>query len=297
MATYALAARNLVKIFGPTRALDGLSLTIKRGEIYGLLGPNGAGKTTVLRIICGTLEPDEGEGRCLDAPFGTRAAGLGYMPQRGGLYHDLTIFENLQFYARAYGLKKSVVVAAIETHGLGTHVNQRVAKLSGGWTQRVALAAALLPAPRLILLDEPTAGLDQQARESLWRRLRDLATSGVSMLVTSHYADEAERCDRIGYLSAGKLLAEGIPRRLPSSLGLRVWLLDMRRSSQPPPPDIAGVRYLQDSAGWRAITRNQSSMPAKLADWCCSRGLVAEAIEPRLGDALSWLASGAEESR
>lgn len=272
----ALTLAGITRSFGATTVLSGLDLSIGTGEVFGLLGPNGAGKTTALRIICGLLAPDGGNGQCLGQRLGKPVHGLGYMPQRGGLYDDLSIVENLEFLARAHALDDAAatVSQALDTHGLRERRTQRVGHLSGGWRQRVALAAALLHRPRMLLLDEPSAGLDPQAREVLWTRLRQLADAGTTLLVTTHYADEAERCDRLGYLDGGRLTVTGRPDRIASDLELAVLCAD-RPSTLPALPDAVLIR---DGNGWRLIA------PAK--------ALQAEMREPaRLGDALSWLAS------
>ena len=173
---FALVASGLCKRFGNVIALEGLSLGVLSGEIYGLLGPNGAGKTTALRIVCGLTAPDSGDGQCLGRAFGDAAASLGYLPQRGGLYDDLTVTQNLMFFARAHGLSgpRQQVARTIADHGLAARSAAKVGTLSGGWRQRVALAAALLHAPKLLLLDEPTAGLDPTAREQLWPHMKKM---------------------------------------------------------------------------------------------------------------------------
>ncbi len=273
----ALVLSGIRQSFGTVQALTGLDLTIDTGEIFGLLGPNGAGKTTALRIISGLLRPGAGSGRCLDQPLGRPVRGLGYMPQRGGFYDDLSIAENLNFLARAHALADPAarVAQALDAHGLHERKAQRVGHLSGGWRQRVALAAALLHRPRLLLLDEPSAGLDPQARDTLWQRLRALADAGTTLLVTTHYSDEAERCDRLGYLDGGRIVATGRPDRIAADLGLAV----QRSAATAAPPVVADGAMVRDGSGWRVIA------PA--------RSLPADAREPaRLGDALSWLAAG-----
>jgi ABC-2 type transport system ATP-binding protein len=291
MAELALVARGLHKRFGAVTALDDLSLALEHGEIYGLLGPNGAGKTTALRIICGLLMADAGDGHCLTVPLGSRPLGLGYLPQGGGLYEDLTVSENLRFFARAYGLSHPLdrVSAALIAHGLTEHARQRVGTLSGGWRQRVALAAALMHEPRLLLLDEPTAGLDAQARERLWQQLRMLSVQAVTILVTTHYADEAERCDRIGYLTAGRLRAEGPPGRLFHELGLTVWRIAVSGEPHEAPPQIDALHFIRDSDSWRVVARAVDVPPA-ISEWCARAGATPERTTPRLGDALLWLA-------
>ncbi len=291
MADTVLVARGLHKRFGAVTALDDLSLALRHGEIYGLLGPNGAGKTTALRIICGLLVADAGDGHCLTVPLGERPAGLGYLPQGGGLYDDLTVSENLRFFARAHGLSRPVdrVSVTLTAHGLTERARQRVGTLSGGWRQRVALAAALMHAPQLLLLDEPTAGLDAQARERLWQQLRTLSAQAVTILITTHYADEAERCDRIGYLTAGRLRAEGPPSRLSHKLGLNVWRIGASGEPYETLPQIDSLRFIRDSDGWRAVAR-AIDLPPALTEWCAQAGVRPELTAPRLGDALVWLA-------
>jgi ABC-2 type transport system ATP-binding protein len=289
-ADSVLVARGLYKRFSAVTALDELSLALRQGEIYGLLGPNGAGKTTALRVFCGLLAADSGDGHCLTAPLGTRAVGLGYLPQGGGLYDDLTIAENLRFFARAHSLPHPAVRvrATLAAHGLTERARQRVGTLSGGWRQRVALAAALMHAPQLLLLDEPTAGLDAQAREGLWQRLRALSAQAVTILITTHYADEAERCDRIGYLTAGRLRAEGPPSRLSGELGLVVWRIGASGKPYPTPPQIDSLCFIRDSEGWRAVART-TDMPPALVAWCAQAYVTPEPTAPRLNDALVWL--------
>ena len=295
---FALVASGLCKRFGNVIALEGLSLGVLSGEIYGLLGPNGAGKTTALRIVCGLTAPDSGDGQCLGRAFGDAAASLGYLPQRGGLYDDLTVTQNLMFFARAHGLSgpRQQVARTIADHGLAARSAAKVGTLSGGWRQRVALAAALLHAPKLLLLDEPTAGLDPTAREQLWHQLRELSAAGVTILVTTHYADEAERCDRIGYLSGGRLRAEGQPAHLAQALGLSVWRIALTGNSPLATPRVvAGLRLTRDSEGWRAIAAT-GTPPAALLAWCESAASTPQLTSPRLADALAWLAIDSEDA-
>ena len=284
---------NCHKSFGSIKALTGLSLTVNSGEIYGLLGANGAGKTTAVRIICGLLKPDIGEVH-VQADSSKQALPqqplkpIGYMPQRGGLYDDLTVLENIRFFARAHGLKQATVAAenVLQTNGLMPRAHQQVGHLSGGWRQRVALAAALLPAPRFLLLDEPTAGLDPQARAAMWQQLRNLSDDGVAILVTTHHVDEAARCDRIGYLDAGKLIAQDIPTQLAASLNLHAWHI----VSTLAPPKIKSTICQRDAKGYRLIRNNHALPPAFIA-WASEYRIDVCAAEPNLNDALDWLAS------
>jgi len=219
----AIDVRGLNKSFGKKHVVKDFSLQVKRGEIYGFLGPNGSGKTTSIRMLCGLLKPDSGSGTCLGYDVVRDTAAIkrevGYMTQRFSLWEDLTIRENLEFVARMYGMqeRKAVVSGALEQLGLGARRDQLAGALSGGWKQRLALAACLLHKPKLLLLDEPTAGVDPKARRDFWIELRALADQGITVLVSTHYMDEASRCDQLAYIAYGKLLAVGTAAELISS--------------------------------------------------------------------------------
>lgn len=291
-----LLVQQLHKRFGDVIALDGLSLMLARGEIYGLLGANGAGKTTLLRILCGLLAADGGNGHCLGNPLGKVSDALGYVLQRGGLYDDLTVAENLRFYAYARGLTNAGerVQRMLETHTLVSQADRLAGTLSGGWRQRVALACALLHAPRLLLLDEPTVGLDGLARESLWNHLHSMAAAQTGILVTTHYADEALRCNRIGYIAAGRVCVEGVPDQLANKLQLAVWRVKEMGKPLHCIPTVSGVRFSHDASGWRAITRADGLPVAMLKAWSRQHLCTLHPLTPCLSDALLWLASEAE---
>jgi ABC-2 type transport system ATP-binding protein len=205
----------LTKSFSGRVVVRNLSMQVKRGTIYGFLGPNGSGKTTTIRMLCGLLTPDEGTGTCLGYDLRTESEKIkyqvGYMTQRFSLYEDLSVRENLEFIARIYGLPNPVKAARamIEHLGLTAHAHQIAAHLSGGWKQRLALGACTLPNPQLLLLDEPTAGVDPKARREFWNEIHALAARGLTALVSTHYMDEAERCHEIAYITDGVLLTHG----------------------------------------------------------------------------------------
>ena len=219
----------LTKRYGERTVVDNLSMQVQRGEIYGFLGPNGSGKTTSIRMMCGLLTPDGGSGRTLGHDIVRDAAAIkaqvGYMTQRFGLYEDLSLRENLEFVARIYGMDRirERVSQTLERLGLTQRQHQLAGSLSGGWKQRLALAACMLHQPRLLLLDEPTAGVDPKARRDFWEEIHTLAADGMTVLVSTHYMDEAERCHRLGYIAYGRLLACGTPAELIANSGLHTW--------------------------------------------------------------------------
>jgi ABC-type multidrug transport system ATPase subunit len=211
----AIDVRGLRKSFGARKVVDGLSMTVPFGEICGFLGGNGSGKTTTIRMLCGLLTPDAGEGTCLGLDIIRQAQEVrrqvGYMTQRFSFYGDLTVAENLDFVARLYEIpaRQRIVREMMERMELAERANQQAWELSGGWKQRLALAACVLHKPRLLLLDEPTAGVDAKARRAFWDLIADMAAGGMTVLVSTHYMDEAERCHRVVYLSGGRLIVEG----------------------------------------------------------------------------------------
>lgn len=216
----------LNKYFGKKHVVRDLSLQVRRGEIFGFLGPNGSGKTTSIRLLCGLLTPDSGSGTCLGFDIVRETASIkrevGYMTQRFSLWEDLTIRENLEFIARMYGMQQrtQAVAEAINRLGLTSRQNQLAGTLSGGWKQRLSLAACMLHQPKLLLLDEPTAGVDPKARRDFWNEINELAGSGITVLVSTHYMDEAERCHRLAYLAYGNLLVSGTAAEVVDSQAL-----------------------------------------------------------------------------
>ncbi len=223
--------RGLTKRFDGRTVVDRFDMRVPRGRIYGFLGPNGSGKTTTIRMLCGLLSPDEGEGRCLGYDIRREAAKIkrevGYMTQRFGLYDDLSIGENLDFVARVYGVtgRRARVADTLDRLGLAARRRQLAGTLSGGWKQRLALAACLIHSPRLLLLDEPTAGVDPKARREFWDEIHALAAAGITVLVSTHYMDEAERCHELAYIADGRLLARGTVAEVVASAGLVTWAI------------------------------------------------------------------------
>lgn len=221
----------VTKSFGEKTVVNGLDMQVKKGEIFGFLGPNGSGKTTFIRMLCGLLSPDSGTGTCLGYNIITEAdkikPNVGYMAQRFSLYGDLTVRENLDFLAKAYQLpnRKKLVSNAIERMDLGRFSNQLADSLSGGWKQRLALTGCTLHSPKLLLLDEPTAGVDPSARRDFWDEVHNLAAEGITALISTHYMDEAERCHRLAYIAYGDLLAKGTLEELIHNSGLHTWTL------------------------------------------------------------------------
>jgi len=281
----AIDVRGLNKSFGAKHVVKDFSLQVRRGEIYGFLGPNGSGKTTSIRMICGLLKPDSGEGTCLGHDIRDSAAikrEVGYMTQRFSLWEDLTIRENLEFIARMYGMpdRKSAVTQALKGLNLQHRQDQLAGTLSGGWKQRLALAACILHRPQLLLLDEPTAGVDPQARRDFWEEIHALAANGISVLVSTHYMDEAERCHRLAYIAYGKLLATGTPDEVLHAVSLSTWEVSG------PPARLADLaRELREKDGVAHVTAFGNTLHVTGED----QDRLQRAIEPFRHDAaLKW---------
>lgn len=225
----AVQTRGLRKTFAAIVAVEGLDLEILRGEVFGVLGPNGSGKTTTIRMLCGLLTPTSGEATVVGYDLRTEQAeirkSIGYMSQRFGLYDDLTVRENVRFYAAVYGLRGAALDARIvelfEQLELTPRAEQLAGTLSGGWKQKLGLACATAHHPKMLFLDEPTAGVDPAARRRFWEIIYDLARGGTTVLVTTHYMDEAARCQRLAFLSRGHLIAQGTADEIPAQFGER----------------------------------------------------------------------------
>ncbi|TRW96608.1 ABC transporter ATP-binding protein [Paracoccus sp. M683] len=229
----AIQVHGLTKSFGDRKVVDDVSLSVEAGEIAGFLGPNGSGKTTCIRMMCGLLTPDAGTGRVLGQDILTQQGAIklqvGYMTQRFSFYEDLSIEENLNFVAGLYGLPRGAVRDTLEDLGLTSRRSQLAGGLSGGWKQRLALAACIMHKPRLLMLDEPTAGVDPKARRDFWDEIHELSASGLTVLVSTHYMDEAERCHRINYIAYGRLVARGTVEQVIADAGLVTYVVTTDR--------------------------------------------------------------------
>ena len=293
-APLVIDVRGIHKRFGSKHVVNDLALQVRQGEIFGFLGPNGSGKTTSIRMLCGLLTPDSGEGTCLGRDVLRESAAIkrevGYMTQRFSLWEDLTLAENLDFIARMFGMKnrREAVNQALDDLGLAGRRDQLAGTLSGGWKQRLALAGCLLHKPRLLLLDEPTAGVDPKARRDFWEEIHRLSAAGITVLVSTHYMDEAERCHRLAYIAWGSLLASGTAAEIIAGRRLHTW-------------EIAGAGLNGLSAPLRALPgvdlvatfgstlhvsgRDADALQASLRDFLADTELAMTPMAPSLEDA------------
>jgi ABC-2 type transport system ATP-binding protein len=285
--------RGLNKHFGDNHAVRDLTLTVRRGEIFGFLGPNGSGKTTSIRMLCGLLTPDSGQGTCLGYDILRETKQIkrhvGYMTQRFSFWEDLTLRENLNFIARMYGMteRRRHVDETLAHMGLAERGNQLAGTLSGGWKQRLALAACLLHAPDLLLLDEPTAGVDPKARRDFWDELHALAAQGITVLVSTHYMDEAERCHKLGYILNGSLLTQGTASEVIAGQALVTWAVE----GEALPALAAKLRTLpavEQVASFGAVLHvtgsNRERLKAALEPFMDTPALRWREVEPGLED-------------
>ena len=298
-STDAVVTHGLTRRFGRRVAVDHVDLRVRVGELYGFLGPNGAGKSTTLRMLCGILEPTEGEGRVLDIdlrrhPERVKSA-IGYMSQRFSLYDDLTVEENLTFYARIYMVPRTERWPRIERMlrlaDLGGREGQLAGQLSGGYRQRLALSCALVHGPRLIFLDEPTAGVDPVSRRTFWALIRRLADEGTTIVVTTHYMDEAELCDTLGFIYQGRLIAQGSPARIKTeTFGrpvIEVTANDLRRAAEALTERDDVEEVVRAGGRLRLIVVRGGPGPAEILAHLRARGLDAAAaveVEPSVED-------------
>ncbi|HSV14633.1 MAG TPA: ABC transporter ATP-binding protein [Tepidisphaeraceae bacterium] len=265
----AIDVQGMTKRFGALTAVDHIDLQVPRGQICGFLGPNGSGKTTFIRMLCGLLRADDGSGQCLGYDVIRQSEAIkrevGYMTQRFSFYEDLSIVENLDFVARMYGLRDRgrVVQQSLEQLGLSQRQHQLAAALSGGWKQRLALAACLLHDPKLLLLDEPTAGVDPKARRDFWEQIHQLAGRGLTFLISTHYMDEAERCHRLAYIFQGKLLTQGTVNEVVKKAGLTTWSVagpDLLKLAE----ELRGKRGVDQTAAFGSVLHVSGSDAAAL---------------------------------
>jgi len=301
---FAIDVHGVTKRYDGRAVVNDVALQVPRGEIYGFLGPNGSGKTTFLRMLCGLLRPDAGSGRCLGFDILTQSAEIkrhvGYMTQRFSYYEDLSIEENLNFIAALYEVpdRRAAVQHSLERLGLVNRRRQLAGTLSGGWKQRLALAACLIHQPQLLLLDEPTAGVDPKARRDFWQEIHELAAQGLTVLITTHYMDEAERCHRLAYIAYGTLLARGTVAEVVRGAGLDTWEL-----SGPGLPELAaklrgqpGVEQVVPFGNTLHVSgRDAAALEASLTPWL-AQGFAGRRIESGLEDVFIALMETARDN-
>jgi ABC-2 type transport system ATP-binding protein len=293
MQAVAIDVRGLTKRYGGRAVVDDVALQVRAGRICGFLGPNGSGKTTTIRMLCGLLTPDAGSGTCLGLDIRAQAAEIrrhvGYMTQKFGLYDDLSIRENLDFIARLFELprRREAVDRALQQLGLAERRRQLAGTLSGGWKQRLALAACLLHEPKLLLLDEPTAGVDPKARRDFWDQIHTLAAHGITVLVSTHYMDEAERCHELAYIVNGKLLARGTEHEIVRQAKLTVWSIDGAEAAALVEPLKAAPGVLSVAAFGHSVHvagQDARAIEAAIAPYRGTEGLRWRRVDANLED-------------
>jgi ABC-2 type transport system ATP-binding protein len=304
----AINVHGLTKSFNSRTVVRDLSMQVRTGTIFGFLGPNGSGKTTTIRMLCGLLTPDQGSGTCLGYDIRTETlkikTSVGYMTQHFSLYEDLSVRENLEFVARIYGLPRPVAAAKamIARLGLQGREDQIAGKLSGGWKQRLALGACTLPNPRLLLLDEPTAGVDPKARRDFWDEIHGLAAEGLTVLVSTHYMDEAERCHEIAYIAFGEVLARGTVQEVVDNSHLTTFTVSAANGER-----LAGLAdELKVRSGIQMVTafgtslhvsgRNRAALEAAIAPYRGRAELDWQAASPSLEDVFIDLMGSARDN-
>jgi ABC-2 type transport system ATP-binding protein len=303
MAALAIDVKGLTKRFGQKTAVDHIDIAVPEGQVWGFLGPNGSGKTTTIRMLCGLLRADDGEGTCLGLNFRTQSEAIkrqvGYMTQRFSFWEDLSIRENLEFVARLYGIDdpKKKVDDTLARLGLTKRQDQLAGALSGGWKQRMALAACMLHDPKLLLLDEPTAGVDPKARRDFWEEIHALSAEGLTVLVSTHYMDEAERCDRIVYILNGKLVARGSVAEVVEESGLSTFVIEgkdvrrLERELQGKP----GVDYVGFfGAALHVSGKDRAALDKAVAPYRKQAGLTVTEVKPSLEDVFIQLQEAAK---
>jgi ABC-2 type transport system ATP-binding protein len=302
---YAIEVQGLTKRFDGRTVVNGISLNVRRGSIYGFLGPNGSGKTTTIRMLCGLLTPDGGEGTCLGFDIRTQAEAIkrrvGYMTQRFSLYQDLSVRENLEFVARVYEMPGPVDAARemIKRLGLEGRQEQLAGELSGGWKQRLALGACMLPGPQLLLLDEPTAGVDPKARREFWNEIHALAADGITALVSTHYMDEAERCHEIAYIFFGEMLTHGTVEEVVEHAGLVTYTVNGPglHELQATLSQLPGVDMVAPfGASLHVSGRDETALETAIAPFRSRAGLTWTRSEPSLEDVFIKLMGTAQDN-
>jgi len=293
MGALAIDVHGLTKRFGRKTAVNNIDIAVPEGEVWGFLGPNGSGKTTTIRMLCGLLHADAGEGSCLGYDFRTQSEQIkrevGYMTQRFSFWEDLSIRENLDFVARVYELDDPSAAArqAIERLGLERRQEQLAGDLSGGWKQRLALAACMLHSPKLLLLDEPTAGVDPKARRDFWDQIHGLSSEGLTVLVSTHYMDEAERCDRIVYINLGTIVARGTVAEVIAKSGLYTLIIEGEgaRALAGEIHGAAGVEFVAFfGTALHVSGHDRQALEKALAPFRSRAGLVIHDAPPSLED-------------